>query len=387
MTQPKWPTVKLGDIAHIAAGGTPKRSNPSYFGGDIPWVKITDIRHARVFRTEETITEEGLNSSAAKIFPAGTLLFSIFATVGKCSILEIKAATNQAIAGIQISDSNVELPYLYHYLSYLRPQIESRAKGVAQNNINLKTLKQLEIPLPPLEEQRRIAEMLDKAVTNLDNSRKSLKALNTFLPNLFESSFNRGNRTITSIGSYLAQTQYGTGAKAGESGTFPILRMGNITFEGQIDFSDLKFIDLDPSEFVKYTLKTGDILFNRTNSKDLVGKTAVYYGEEGSFAYAGYLVRCRANSNSTPEYISGYLNSPTGKAVLRNAAKSIVGMANINAKELQRLPIPEADPVEQRQWAEFAQEIHNLSDKLKKQVTLHHELYESLSARAFTGEL
>lgn len=383
MTKEQWPTVKLGDL-YRKTRSTDPRKNPDH---EYKLFSIPAYDSAK----PERVQGRDVGSTKTILESGDVLLSKIVPHIQRVWVI---AEAQNAIGSsewIVLNDNRFDPDCLRHYLFskefHKRFLLTVAGVGGSLSRARPSAAARIEIPLPPLEEQRRIAEILDKAVTNLDNSRKSLKALNTFLPNLFESSFNRGNRNITSIGSYLAQTQYGTGAKAGESGTFPFLRMGNITFEGQIDFSDLKFIDLDPSEFVKYTLKTGDILFNRTNSKDLVGKTAVYYGEEGSFAYAGYLVRCRANSNSTPEYISGYLNSPTGKAVLRNAAKSIVGMANINAKELQRLPIPEADPVEQRQWAEFAQEIHNLSDKLKKQVTLHHELYESLSARAFTGEL
>lgn len=387
MTHNNWPTVKLGNLITRA-----KRQTAG--SKEYPVLSMT-MEHGMVLQKERFKKRiAGKNTDKYKVVENGQLVvgFPIDEGVLDFQTLVQAGIVSPAYKIWELKDSSVcNLNYLRRYLrsniaiSYYRARLQGTT--ARRRSLTDQAFLQLPVPLPPLEEQRRIAGLLDKAVANLDNSRKSLKALNTFLPNLFESSFNSGNRTITSIGSYLAQTQYGTSTKAGESGTFPILRMGNITSEGQIDFSDLKFIDLDPSEFVKYTLKTGDILFNRTNSKDLVGKTAVYYGEEGSFAYAGYLVRCRANSNSTPEYISGYLNSPTGKAVLRNAAKSIVGMANINAKELQRLPIPEADPVEQRQWAEFEQEIHNLSGKLKKQVTLHHELYESLSARAFTGEL
>ncbi|QQB46804.1 restriction endonuclease subunit S [Corynebacterium glucuronolyticum] len=379
MTKTNWPMVKLGDVASFNNGFAFKPTDWSESGRPIIRIQnLTDPSKSYNF-THRVVPEKYQVTH-------GDLLVSWSASLGVFRWKGEDALVNQHIFKVN-PKGNIDSSFFEFALIFALQRMQKYLHGSTMRHINRKEFLSTTIPLPPLEEQRRIAGLLNKAVTNLDNSRKSLKALNTFLPNLFESSFNRGNRTITSIGSYLAQTQYGTSAKAGESGTFPILRMGNITFEGQIDFSDLKFIDLDPSEFVKYTLKTGDILFNRTNSKDLVGKTAVYYGEEGSFAYAGYLVRCRANSNSTPEYISGYLNSPTGKAVLRNAAKSIVGMANINAKELQRLPIPEADPVEQRQWAEFEQEIHNLSGKLKKQVTLHHELYESLSARAFTGEL
>ncbi|EHL2708408.1 restriction endonuclease subunit S, partial [Escherichia coli] len=113
---------------------------------------------------------------------------------------------------------------------------------------------------------------------------------------------------------------------------------GNITYQGGWDFTDLKYLDLSVKEKDKFLVKEGDLLFNRTNSKELVGKTAVYE-ENRPMAFAGYLIRVRPNPIGNNYYISGYLNSIHGKITLMNMCKSIVGMANINAQELQNIEI------------------------------------------------
>jgi len=156
-----WRWVRLGEIATVKSGGTPRRGNPSYWGGDIPWVKISDITSFHVSSTEETITEEGLTSSSAKLFPVGTILFTIFATIGKVAILDIEAATNQAIAGIFNISESLDTQYLAHYLQFAGPQMANRGRGMAQDNINLTMLRSLEVPLPPLETQRRIVEEIE----------------------------------------------------------------------------------------------------------------------------------------------------------------------------------------------------------------------------------
>ena len=139
------------------------------------------------------------------------------------------------------------------------------------------------------------------------------------------------------IGDLLEEAKYGTSSKANAEGNgVPILRMGNVTYDGRIDLTDLKHIELSERDFEKYTTKRGDLLFNRTNSKELVGKSAVVKLEE-PLAIAGYLVRARANAYGNNDYISGYLNSPHGKATLMGMCKNIVGMANINAKESKLL--------------------------------------------------
>ena len=144
---------------------------------------------------------------------------------------------------------------------------------------------------------------------------------------------------IGSIRDLVASANYGSSEKANEeSGRFAILRMNNITYEGWWDMSSLKYVDLDERTQDKYLARKGDLLFNRTNSKELVGKTAVYERDE-PMAIAGYLVRIRMNERGNPYYVSGYLNSTHGKRTLEARAKSIVGMANINAQEMQEIPL------------------------------------------------
>lgn len=153
--------TKLSDICAIQAGGTPSRSIAEYWeNGTIPWVKISDIKEKHLITTEEFISEQGLNNSSAKIFPRGTILFTIFATLGEACILDIDAATNQAIAGIAIKSEDVDRDYLYYYLCSKKAYVNSIGRGVAQNNINMGILRNFEILLPALDKQRRIATAL-----------------------------------------------------------------------------------------------------------------------------------------------------------------------------------------------------------------------------------
>ena len=149
--------AKLSDVCNIQAGGTPSRSCIEYWeNGIIPWVKISDIKGKKLTATEEKITELGLEKSSAKFFPKGTILYSIFATLGEVAILDIDATTNQAIAGLQLIDESVLPDYLYYYLVSKKDFVNNIGRGVAQNNINLKILRDMEIAIPSKEQQNDI---------------------------------------------------------------------------------------------------------------------------------------------------------------------------------------------------------------------------------------
>lgn len=274
----------------------------------------------------------------------------------------------------------IDPKFLYYYLKAHPVQ----ALGYSRH---FKLLKELSIPLPPLAEQRRIAAVLDEVDDSLARVNQSLGDLLQLKQELFTDLFLRIERESTAIGEYLESTQYGTSDKANENVGIPVLRMGNVSYNGEIDFSDLKYVELGIKDREKYSLKAGDLLFNRTNSKDLVGKTAVVPELQEEYTYAGYLIRCRVNDKAVPEYISGFLNSVLGKKILRNTAKAIVGMANINANELKRLPIPQASLDEQQEFASLTSRIDDVESQMKRQRKLLQELQESLSTRAFQGEL
>ena len=159
-----WCWVRLSHLSFVSAGGTPERSNPTYWqNGNIPWLKISDVTSSNKYvrKCSEYITEEGMNNSSAKILPKGTILYTIFATIGEVGILDFNATCNQAIAGIQTFNTDIN-DYLYYYLVNLQDFMKSISKGCAQFNINQKILKSAFVPLPPLEEQKRIVDELKK---------------------------------------------------------------------------------------------------------------------------------------------------------------------------------------------------------------------------------
>ena len=178
--------AKLGDICTIQSGGTPSRSNKDYWdNGTIPWVKISDFSGKYLSQTSEKITQAGLDGSSAKIFPKGTILYTIFATLGETCILDIDATTNQAIAGLKLNDDSVLLDYLYYYLLSKKEYVNEIGRGVAQNNINMKILREMEIAIPPKEEQNKITDVLNKVYELIAMRKEQLAKLDQLVKSRF----------------------------------------------------------------------------------------------------------------------------------------------------------------------------------------------------------
>lgn len=182
--------AKLGEVCLVQSGGTPSRSKQEYWNnGIIPWVKISDIKSKYLNETEEFITEEGINNSSAKIFPKGTLLYTIFATLGEVCVLNIDASTNQAIAGIQIVDEKIDSDYLYYFLCSLKNQVNQIGRGVAQNNINMSILRNIEVPIPDKETQQMRSAVLSLIDKQLRMRNKQLQLLDELVKSRFVEMF------------------------------------------------------------------------------------------------------------------------------------------------------------------------------------------------------
>lgn len=254
------------------------------------------------------------------------------------------ALLNQRVCKITPNPETLDKNFLYHFLQKELDKIHATTDVVTVKHLSVKKIQDIKIRLPSLKEQKRIAAILDKADAIRQKREQAIKLADDFLRAKFLEMFGTPANNIHrfpkgTIRDLVDSVNYGTSAKASiDSGEYPILRMGNITYQGRWDFTDLKYLDLSVKEKDKYLVKEGDLLFNRTNSKELVGKTAVYE-EDRPMAFAGYLIRVRPNSIGNNYYISGYLNSIHGKITLMNMCKSIVGMANINAQELQNIEI------------------------------------------------
>ena len=182
----------------------------------------------------------------------------------------------------------------------------------------------------------------------------------------------------------VTEVRYGSSRKAaeGDSGKYPYLRMNNITYSGELDLSDTKTIDIPDEELDKCTVRRGDLLFNRTNSKELVGKTCVYNRDE-LMVLAGFVVRVRLNEKALPEFVSAFMNTTFSKQMLLGMCKAAIGQANINAQELQNIGIY-IPPIElQREFVSFKEQIDKSKSVIQKSLDETQLLFDSLMQKYF----
>ena len=266
------------------------------------------------------------------------------ASIGKI-LTGLAGAYNVAIVKTIPDEKVVSKKYLYWYLNsqYFQRFISNVGSRAAQAGFNKNDLGAAQIPLVDKERQEEICEVLEKANKLISLRKQQLAKLDELIKARFVEMFgtfpaNPFRWDTGKIQDVVLDVRYGSSRPAVEGGKYPYLRMNNITYSGELDLRDTKRIDIPDSELDKCTVRRGDVLFNRTNSKELVGKTCVYNRDE-LMVLAGFVIRVRINERIRPEVLSAFLNMDFSKRMLIGMCKTAIGQANINAKELQNIDI------------------------------------------------
>ena len=197
--------------------------------------------------------------------------------------------------------------------------------------------------------------------------------------------------SLATIDQLQSRVQYGSSTKTDSDDVgVPVLRMGNI-LEGALIWDSLKFLPCDHSEFPELLLQSGDLLFNRTNSPELVGKTAVFRSQRNPCSFASYLIRVRFLGGIFPEFVAAFINSHFGRAWIKSVVSQQVGQANVNGTKLRGVTLPLPPLAEQHQIVAEVEArttaIDHLEAELDRQITRSNRLRQSTLSSAFCGEL
>ncbi|MFJ6541582.1 restriction endonuclease subunit S [Streptomyces sp. NPDC091385] len=340
----------------------------------------------------------------------------------------------------------VDAKFLMHFLlqKSVRAEAERNMAGaVGQRRVPKSYLEALEIPVPPLAEQHRIVEAIEEQLSRLNAASAILNRVRlqgSSLQKQMVSAVISGRRRAAgsegevdeflsqvdeqvarvagkkrwaqirnpevselyeipagwrwrTLGSLCLDIQYGTSAKASPKKNvddIPVIRMGNIQ-DGRLDLGDLKFLPVSHSDIEKSILQDGDMLFNRTNSAELVGKSAVFRKEMGAAVYASYLIRCRFAEGVDPDWVNTVVNSNFGRRYIASVVTQQVGQANVNSAKMALMPIPVPPPAEQREALKVLRDWESALTRPQlaagAAVKRTEGLKSAILRRAFNGDL
>ncbi len=425
-----WRHIKLGSIGKWGSGGTPDRRRSDFYGGSIPWIKIGDLNDGVVATTEETITEEGLAGSSAKLVDPGALLVAMYgASIGKLGITGIWSATNQAIAFCVPSPELATSEFLFQLLLYLRPILISEGKGGAQPNISQTVLKSLDIPLPPLDQQagivqtlesiahrrKDVAQQLAAAVRRIEYFRQATLAAacsgrltsDWRDQHPMHSAMARASRQDVSplvetpdawpwvqlqdVADVRGGIQKGAKLKPGEpTREVPYLRVANVQ-RGWLDLSEIKTIPAPESKIADLKLQPGDILFNEGGDRDKLGRGWVWEGQIPECIHQNHVFRARLrNKRMQPRFYSWFGNT-IGARYFIDQGKQTVNLASLSMTKLKELPVPVPSPQEQSEIVRRVDELLQVADgllaRVEKAVRRIERSSQAVLAKAFRGEL
>jgi type I restriction enzyme M protein len=326
--------VRLGDVCETTSGGTPARSKSEFYeGGTIPWVKSGEVAQGLVTATEEHITELGLKNSSAKRFPVNTVLVAMYgATTGEVGLLKISATTNQAVCGV-LPNERLVPEFLFYVLRALKDEMKQRAGGGAQPNISQQIIRDLEIPLPPLEEQRRIVAEIEGYQKVLDGARQILAGYRVDIEP-------EPDWPVVPLGDVLTYVGSGVTPRGGKSTYLTsgvlFIRSQNVLW-GSCDFSDAAYISLEThAEMSRTAVKQGDVFLNITGAS--IGRSALYT-ETREANVNQHVAVLRPNEQLLPAFLTRCLIS---SFMQRNITTAQTGASReaLNYQQIKELEIP-----------------------------------------------
>jgi type I restriction enzyme S subunit len=435
-----WTEVDLNNLCTVIMGQAPPGSECNTEGRGTVFVKAGE------FSKEFPVVREWTTRPLKMAKLGDVLICVVGATSGKLN-LGIDCAIGRSVAALR-PNTSLLTKLLYYQLQPMVMQLRAGSTGSAQGVIAKDDLEQIPLRLPPRLEQMRIVAMLEVLLTKVEDCQTRIAKIPVFLKRFrqsvlsaacsgrltvdwreqnpsdvdvavvldkirrrWESStrtaaqrqreqriFSRSEENdsgdlpagwrFVKLNKLCQSFDYGTSSKSKPVGKIPVLRMGNIQ-NGNIDWSDLVYTS-DTDEIRKYSLRAGTVLFNRTNSPELVGKTAIYRGERPAI-FAGYLIRINPFPDLDPEYLNLCLNTSYAKGFCRSVKTDGVSQSNINAQKLGAFEVALCPLAEQKEIVRRVEKLFALANKIdtayKDSGQRVEHLSKSILAKAFKGEL
>jgi type I restriction enzyme S subunit len=384
---PSWERVRLSGIADVLNGFA---FSSAYFdrANGVPLLRIRDVGR------DETDTCYTGEYDCRYLVEPGSLVIGMDGDFRVARWHGPAALLNQRVCKVTVCDPELYDPQLLLYVlpGYL-DAVHAHTSSVTVKHLSSRTVQELPLPLPPLNEQRRIVAAIEENLSRLEAADASLAAalrwLDAFVSQTVASAL-RGDWEVVPLREVTESQVYGTSVKAStDSSGVPVLRMGNIN-GGRLDLRELKYLPSDHPDVGKLSLQPGDLLFNRTNSPELVGKSAVFTANE-RMTFASYLIRVRLNEPCDPHWAALVINGPPGRRYIASVRSQQVGQANVNGTKLAALPLPLPPLEEQRRIVTEVEARLSVIDAMRDSIERAQRRSAALGAaileRAFRGEL
>lgn len=391
-----WEIKKLGEVCDIIMGQSPPSATYNSSNIGLPFFQ------GKAEFTELYPEVEKWCNAPKKIAEPNDILLSVRAPVGTTNIANQKCCIGRGLAAIRYKNYK----YIFYFLRSIEQQLDKKGTGTTFRAISGETIRTTEILIPPLSEQQAIVSKIEELLSELENGKKQLQIaqqqLRVYRQSLLKWAFEGKltNKNVkdgelptgwkwVKLSEICHNVEYGSATKSKKVGKVPVLRMGNIQ-NGKFEWEDLVYTD-DKEEIEKYILKKGDVLFNRTNSAEWVGKTAQYKGERPAI-FAGYLIRInRIETLIDANFLTYYMNTHAAKQYGNTVRSFGVNQSNINGTKLKTYPIPLPSLKEQQLIVSELESKLTVCDKIEETISQSLQqaetLRQSILKKAFEGRL
>lgn len=389
-------TELLGNLCRFVTGGTPSKSEARFFDGRIPWLTSADITQAVASTARSFITEEAVSASATNRVAAGTVLLVTRTGVGKVAVAGCDLCFSQDITALIPDSTRLDTGYLVHFLRTKQDYFLNMARGATIKGVTRDVVSNIEIALPSLNEQRRIAAILDKADALRTKRREALAQLDRLAQSIFVEMFgdpltnSKGWPEGTSLGEVadiVSGVTKGRKLDCKTTREVPYLAVANVQ-DMRLNLSAVKRIDATEEEIERYALRDGDLLLTEGGDPDKLGRGTLWQGELAECIHQNHVFRVRVTADSmTPYFLNWLVGSQRGKHYFLKSAKQTTGIASINMTQLRGFPLLLPPVSLQREFEEAIGALQRQKARLRAATDSCHTLFAALQHRAFHGEL
>lgn len=381
-----WKLLKVSDFADVVGGGTPSTGDTGNFGDGVPWITPKDLsahRSRYISHGERSLTAKGLSGSSAKRLPAGSVLVSSRAPIGLTAIAQNEVSTNQGFRSLVLKADLADSEFIYYLMSASTDYLHSHANGTTFMELPGGVFKNLEFLLPPLKEQRQIAEVLGGIDDRIEACGRIAGLCDKLFQARWEMIFSENQESPKGALRDLCTSQYGVTASGTRDQVGPrLLRVTDINKFNWVDWRTVPYCSVSEDELAKYSLKFGDVVVARMADP---GKSAIVEVPELS-VFASYLIRISPKVPNASYFLFGFLKSRHFVDYAEGASSGSV-QQNMNAQTILSSPCSIPSPEELSDFEGWAREVRQGVIAAVRERNALLDLREFLLPRLVSGEL